>query len=44
MIGQYSTKENWSQKTMIVVTKQVAVAPFELKINPNGSYGRAASF
>ena len=28
---------------MILVTKQVAVAPFELKLGPNESYGRAAS-
>ena len=28
---------------MILVTKRVAVAPFELKIGPNESYGCAAS-
>ena len=28
---------------MILVTKRVAVAPFELKLVPNESYGRAAS-
>ena len=28
---------------MVSVTKRVAVAPFELKLGPNGSYGRAAS-
>ena len=28
---------------MILVTKRVAVAPFELKLGPNESYGRAAS-
>ena len=30
-------------KNTVLVTKRVAVAPFELKIGPNGSYGRAAS-
>ena len=29
---------------MILGTRWVAVAPFELKISPNGSYRRAASF
>ena len=28
---------------MILSTKRVAVVPFELKLGPNGSYGRAAS-
>ena len=28
---------------MILVTKRVAVAPLELKLGPNESYGRAAS-
>ena len=28
---------------MILVTKRVAVAPLELKLSPNESYGRAAS-
>ena len=28
---------------MILATKRVAVAPFELKLGANGSYGRAAS-
>ena len=28
---------------MIWVTKRVAVAPFELKLSPNESYGRATS-
>ena len=37
-------RKNWSHKTMILVTKRVAVAPFELKLNPHGSYRRHASF
>ena len=32
-----------SHKSTVLVTKRVAVAPFELKIGPNESYGRAAS-
>ena len=28
---------------MILVTKRVALAPFELTLGPNESYGRAAS-
>ena len=28
---------------MVLVTKRLAVAPFELKLGPNESYGRAAS-
>ena len=44
-------RKNWSvprrsmpHKTMILLTKRVAVAPLDLKLGPNGSYGRAASF
>ena len=38
------SRGNWSHKNMIWVTKQVSVAPFWLKLSPNGSYGRAAYF
>ena len=31
-------------KIMMLIVKWVAVAPFELKLSPNGSYGRPASF
>ena len=34
---------NRSHKKTVLVTKRVAVAPFELNIGPNESYGRAAS-
>ena len=37
-------RKSWSHKTMILVTKRVAVDPFELKLSPNGYYGRPASF
>ena len=34
---------NRLHKNTVLVTKRVAVAPFELKIGPNESYGRGAS-
>ena len=48
IIGQYQVVigvpwKSWSHKNMILVTKRVVVAPFELKLGPNESYGRAAS-
>ena len=39
-IGQYQGKTGLTKSG----TKRVAMAPFELKISPNGSYRRAASF
>ena len=38
-----STKEELVLQNMILVTKRVAMAPFELKLGPNESYRRAAS-
>ena len=34
---------NQSHKNTVLVTKRVTMAPFELKLGPNESYGRAAS-
>ena len=42
MIGQYHGKIGL--RNMLLVTKRVAVAPFELNISPNSSYWRPASF
>ena len=36
-------RKSWSHKNVILVTKRVDVAPFELKLGPNESYGRTAS-
>ena len=39
-----STKEKLVSQNYDLGHERVAVAPFELKISPNGSYTRAASF
>ena len=38
------TNEKLVSQSIVLVTKRVAVAPFELKLGPNGSHRRAASF
>ena len=37
-------RNSWSHEIMIWVANWDAVAPFELKLSPNGSNRRAASF
>ena len=41
VIGQFQGRP--THKTMTLVTTWVVVAPFEVKLGPNESYGRAAS-